>query len=64
MTNGDKLRQMTDEKLASMMSGIKYNCSSCPAYGFCEDCGGDCRETILEWLKQESEEQDGRIHKI
>lgn len=53
MTNADKIRAMTDEELAKMLS-TTYDCYWCPincptgAHGL-----GECKETILDWLKQE-----------
>lgn len=60
-TNGDRIRAMSDEKLAELITGIKCcaycnyslddfgNCSSHPEM--------DCEEAILEWLKKEVEDE-------
>ncbi len=57
MTNGDKIRSMTDEELAHFIL-IHTDCvllSSCPAYNNCAEYNNEkaCAETILEWIKQE-----------
>ena len=51
MTNGDMLRQMTDEELAGVLSG---QCACC-GYQY-ESCGTDfslCDRGVLKWIKQE-----------
>ena len=56
MTNGDKIRNMTDEELAELMEPRFFDCAACPAS---EDvaCEHDrCLENIKEWLKREAEE--------
>ena len=50
MTNGDRIRQMTDEQIAGLL-----HCGEC-AYrnSDAETCERyDCKEGILKWLKQE-----------
>ena len=49
LTNADRIRSMTDEELASILTD-----------DFCEllcsapvSCNGDCEAKMLEWLKQE-----------
>ena len=57
MTNGDKIRQMTDEEIAEVLSG---QCSCCE-YQY-DNCGTDfclCEQGVLEWLKQEVSEDAG-----
>ena len=53
MTNADRIRKMTDEELAESFTE-EYNGGftfSCPV--FVTDCTErDCRECLLEWLKQ------------
>lgn len=53
MTNADRIRQMTDEELASLL--IEYPCEICDRggcdnriYGACT-----CKEYKLAWLKKE-----------
>lgn len=48
MTNGDKIRQMSDEELAEVIC--------CQNYKHKDDCfNTPCSECIKEWLKQEVE---------
>ena len=58
MTNGDKFRSMTDEELAHFIY-IHTDCISysCPAYNNCAGYEGrkTCSKTILDWIKQECE---------
>ena len=52
MTNADRIRSMTDEELADMLSIF-----NCPASDHgCNDClkhMGNCAYCWLDWLKQE-----------
>ena len=53
MTNGDKIRQMTDEELADIFQ--LSDCENCPYWH--NNCGARmCRIGFLEWLKQEVQE--------
>ena len=59
MTNGDKIRQMSDEELARFLSDLDFRCSDCPASNICfkkefDNCG--CDEVIPIWLKQEAKD--------
>jgi len=51
-TNADRIRAMTDEKLARYLDGVKrstYNCTM--------PCNGEtCVKCWLDWLKEEVEE--------
>ena len=55
MTNGDKIRQMTDEQLAEMLNIIVNHCNNdvcrkeCPLY----DCCAADIDWQERWLKQE-----------
>lgn len=52
MTNGDRIRQMTDRQLAK--SGlIDIRCDECPFRDKKGCCGGDCIKAIEKWLKKE-----------
>ena len=51
MTNGDRIRQMTDEELADIM-----RCNQCIYQGMPECERNDCEYGILAWLKQEVSE--------
>jgi hypothetical protein len=55
-TNGDRIRQMTDEELAEMLllSTCYFGCNKCKYHGKCN--GKSCTEAALEWLKQEVSE--------
>ena len=46
MTNGDRIKAMTDEELAMFLDGF----DSCP--------GHYCREACLDWLKQPAKEDE------
>ena len=55
MTNGDKVRQMTDEQIADVLSW-NYICPSnieCPGGGK-PLTPTNCRACWMEWLKQEA----------
>jgi hypothetical protein len=61
MTNGDFLRQMTDEELASFFDHISNccigngtsKCIPCPFYGTNCDYFG-----VMEWLQEEMEDNE------
>lgn len=67
MTNGDRIRNMSDEELAIFLEAIK-----CNSHGWCEDCGtlkgepcngfkdesNSLVKERLDWLKEEVEEDD------
>lgn len=56
MTNGDKIRAMTDEEFAKVVgfNECKDDYYECPKFGEGEEhCDGECRKHFLEWLKQE-----------
>lgn len=55
MTNGDKLRQMTDEELAKIMR----SCTFCAYLDKGCQHNGTCTQGFLEWLKQEVDEDAG-----
>lgn len=56
MTNGDRIRQMTDEELADILSD---KCSVCNyQYGRCDSQFCICAEGVLAWLKQEVKTND------
>ena len=51
MTNGDKIRAMADEELAMII------CCQDSRQG--DECyQADCKECLLEWLKQEAERRE------
>ena len=56
-SNGDRIRQMTDEELAKILCFAECEIL-CPAINN-EHCNGDCCGHFLRWLKQEvSEDAD------
>lgn len=62
MTNGDKIRQMSDEDLAERFGFEECRDSrygyECPGW-HAEDCGNaTCKKYFLKWLKQEVIEND------
>lgn len=58
MTNGDKIRTMSDEELADVMQG---QCTCC-AYRLNRCADKECKDGVYEWLKQEENdnEQDSK----
>ena len=52
-TNGERLRRLTDEKLAAFLSSHVdcAFCTLCEGYGFV----GSCEKEILLWLRKESD---------
>ena len=50
-TNADRIRAMTDEKLAELF-WIRADCELCPnKEPYCSD---DCKKHWLDWLKEEA----------
>lgn len=63
MTNGDKIRQMSDEELARFLD-ITCGCSVCFLDAIAGECPGfgssmDCIVNKLKWLKQEVSKDAG-----
>ena len=58
MTKADKIRSMNNDELAHWIYD-HTDCvfDSCPAYNNCAEYNSEkaCAETILEWIKQECE---------
>ena len=53
MTNGDKIRQMSNEELAKMIAG---NCQWCKCYVGMESCEDvDCEDGVKAYLDMEVE---------
>ncbi|MBQ6535494.1 MAG: hypothetical protein IJI40_01760 [Firmicutes bacterium] len=54
MTNGDRIRAMTDEELAAWHEHVSVGCDyilpKCDAFNYCI---GVCKKAWLDWLKQE-----------
>lgn len=57
MTNGDKIRQMTDEELADFLDELA-GCRLCDDYkrGI---CNGRCLKGHVAWLRKEVDEDAG-----
>lgn len=53
-TNADRIRAMTDEKLAELLRD--YQCNTCDFNGFCDETD-KCKEEIFKWLKKESDSE-------
>ena len=58
MTNGDRIRHLTDEQLARMLD--IYEVSEICSYCAEKVCTGGFYKAILKWLKQEVQEDDER----
>ena len=67
MTNGDRIRNMTDEELAELVSSGEWACicPMCEFYGttdcaFDEDYGTEdkkiCAKGVMKWLQSQAEE--------
>ena len=58
MTNGDKIRAMSDDELATWWS--KYaDCDNCRIWKDCElSDTSNCREALLHWLKREAKSEE------
>lgn len=54
MTNGDRIRAMTEEELAKLLCDF-IGCCECPYLRKPEECNGE-RIGWLDWLKQEVSE--------
>lgn len=62
LTNGDRIRQMTDDEL---VTALDTDCTRCARLENCELRGdpvsyGNCVNGNIEWLKQEVEKDDER----
>jgi hypothetical protein len=57
LTNGDKIRDMSDEELAVWLCSRFDNCSSytCPGANYCNGEDGKANG-LVKWLKQPAEE--------
>ena len=61
MTNGDRLRAMTDEQIADYYEAANpFLCANyCPARKLCEETRKkpmSCKQVLMTWLKQEAED--------
>lgn len=62
-TNADRIRSMTDEELAEMLSTVSQHCVvylsdkiNCRH----SNCDTGCKNNIKKWLQKEMEKKDGR----
>lgn len=55
LTNGDKIRAMTDEELATLISGGDHICDRIPEW-VCK--GAKCFDCCLAWLRSPVEESE------
>lgn len=56
-TNGDRIREMTDEELAEKVSVMTF-CVACPVTGCDANIGLDqCKDTWLAWLRAPAESE-------
>lgn len=62
MTNGDKIRKMSDEDLAGLLANI-FICPTCLANSVCSrrravcvEINFTCVKTVQNWLKQEAKD--------
>lgn len=55
MTNGDRIRQMTDEELAHWLNDeANYTCNICTRQNAKSSCyGHKCEKYVAKWLKKE-----------
>ena len=55
MTNGDRLRAMSDEELAEMFDKLIQDCEYCPMLELCFlNCEKKCKVMYLNWLREEA----------
>lgn len=54
LTNGGRIRQMTDEELADFLTDHESVCCLC-AYEVCND-DAECEKGVLEWLRKDVSE--------
>lgn len=56
LTNGDKIRAMTDEELAAMIAKMSDCGNGCPAREYCmETTTLGCTNVVIEWLQHPAE---------
>lgn len=57
MTNGDRIRSMTDEEMAkAIYTYCSFDCYDCGASYICSTKNLGCEGSIAYWLKQEVDE--------
>ena len=58
MTNGDRIRKISDDDLAEILQ--VYHCEDCIAEDFCElnePSRIGCRDTLVYWMKSEANDE-------
>ena len=62
LTNADRIRAMSDEELAKMLTVGKeaFDCFECLKTGEAE-CYMNCYERCVDWLQQPAEENDSYV---
>ena len=60
MTNEEKIKSMSTEKLARGIKCLISDCIDCPAFVTCVNIMEDkkCLERMEEWLKAEAEDEN------
>lgn len=59
MTNGDRLRAMSDMELAAMFDNMIQDCEYCNLYEDCfQNIDVPCKVMYLKWLREEVKEDD------
>ena len=54
-TNADRIRAMSDEELAEVISGLG-DCDTCYLYHRRCSMNISCKDAVLEWLRKEAED--------
>lgn len=54
MTNGDRIRAMSNEKLVELMESVAVAGCPCPS----RNCRASCSACIMDWLKEPAEEEE------
>lgn len=59
MTNGDKIRQMSDKEIAAMLDKLIQDCEYCPLYEDCiQNTDVTCKVMFLKWLREDVQENE------
>lgn len=54
LSNGDRIRSMSDEELAEVISGLG-DCDTCYLYHRRCSMNTSCKDAVLEWLRKEAD---------
>ena len=63
-TNADRIRAMSDEELAKVITGVAFDIYNCnegqsdlmTTLKCCDMCDNRCKNCVLKWLKQPAED--------